>query len=358
MMLEKFQEWFFGGDSSSEDDHLRPLIQCIAIILNNKVQNTIFKLHFLGMVIHNIISVVYIFFWTPETDELIKMLPGLVLSSQFQSSFIFIVSLKDYIGLSMNQTKAFEVYIRKSGKKLRKRLENDAIKMKHLRNAALVIVITNLILMSPHFCGDEHNLVVLPLFKNVVGDYVIIEIIYFVFGSYCACLGILTFFISLYGCYHLKDQLMILNKNWEKYNSIAYKHMGVDNQSYQKAVREELKRSWKHFLQIKRFKSSINEMSYWPMLTSSLHCTLVMGTTAVNLLQVQNESERLPILLQSSQWHQWDRDNRKFLQMFMLSSEEPMTISLSGIVDQNRILSLKIYKGLYSIVTFYNTTTH
>ncbi|KAG5861827.1 hypothetical protein JTB14_013453 [Gonioctena quinquepunctata] len=69
--------------------------------------------------------------------------------------------------------------------------------------------------------------------------------------------------------------------------------------------------------------------------------------------QIQSEGDKLYALVQTCNWHRWNQENRKFLQMFLLLVKKPLDISAYGIIQQDRILSMRIMKGLYSVFTFY-----
>ncbi|KAG5882371.1 hypothetical protein JTB14_036295 [Gonioctena quinquepunctata] len=67
------------------------------------------------------------------------------------------------------------------------------------------------------------------------------------------------------------------------------------------------------------------------------------------------QSERFTILLQSCRWYRWNRENKHFLLVFLAATKEPLIFSFGGLLEQNHMLMLKVFRSLYTIVTFYSS---
>ncbi|KAG5865727.1 hypothetical protein JTB14_009352 [Gonioctena quinquepunctata] len=336
------------------------------ILLNNKVQRKIFRLAACGLMTYNIIFISYIIFQAPSIDRIIKLLPGQCFTSEMQVCFIQVLYRTYMLPMMIEETQILVGHIERCDKKMKDRLEKESRKIIFMRRIVLLMVASECLSTVPFLGGDEEFFVGTLILKHPA-----LQVVFLIAISYCCFAGISTFFIQIFLCSHIRFQ----NPHLEEI-------LLVDNRDYQLRVSEELRDFWNHYMDIKRYSKALNKISDFILVASALHGVFILGSILVYFLnekainnyfmfsaavvtfcmmfiilesgeQIQSEGDKLYALVQTCNWHRWNQENRKFLQMFLLLVKKPLDISAYGIIQQDRILSMRIMKGLYSVFTFY-----
>ncbi|CAG9859650.1 unnamed protein product [Phyllotreta striolata] len=87
-------------------------------------------------------------------------------------------------------------------------------------------------------------------------------------------------------------------------------------------------------------------------------CYIAFQLVLIELGQtIQTQSEVVYDNILQLNWYRWNRVNRKTLLMFMKILQKPMKMRFYGLLNMNRELILKIFKGVYSVVNLYKATT-
>ncbi|KAG5868992.1 hypothetical protein JTB14_014373 [Gonioctena quinquepunctata] len=123
---------------------------------------------------------------------------------------------------------------------------------------------------------------------------------------------------------------------------------------------------------------------YWPLMSITFHVILILGSISAQLLyysyiniamivtgvitsfwavllaefgqQVASGSERFHGLLQLSHWYRWNRENRRFLLIFLIATKEPLTFNTSGMVHQNRTFIVQV--GIRTIMSTFSSDSY
>ncbi|KAG5879984.1 hypothetical protein JTB14_030481 [Gonioctena quinquepunctata] len=171
----------------------------------------------------------------------------------------------------------------------------------------------------------------------IIGNSVFLNIICYFMIWITSIMVASIVFVTIYACFHLNIQFLILNDRVEKFNRKHSKDGDIHNFLDQKRINKELRRFLNHYLALRSFRNTVNKMIYWPLISIILHTILLLGCIAIDVL-----SERFNVLLQLCHWYRWNRENKRFLLIFLAATQEPLTFTSSGLIDQNRMMMLRV----------------